>query len=45
VFNVDDGEKVWAYDMGNGSSSTPAIVKGLMVIATEDGHVFGFDLE
>jgi outer membrane protein assembly factor BamB len=44
VLDLKTGKQSWSYDMGSPSSSTPAIIKDLMVIATEDGHIFGFKL-
>ena len=44
ILDLQTGAKSWSYEMGSPSGSTPAIIQNLLVIATQDGHVFGINL-
>ena len=42
MVNMDDGKKIWSYEIGSPISSTPAVVKNMIVIAAEDGRIYAF---
>jgi outer membrane protein assembly factor BamB len=44
AIDLKTGTQTWAYELGSPSSSTPAVIQNLLVIATDSGEVFGFNL-
>ena len=42
ILDLKTGTKIWSYEAGIPIIGTPAILDGLIVVATQDGTVFGF---
>ena len=39
---LQDGKKIWSYEIGEPVIAAPAIANGTIVIGAEDGRVYAF---
>jgi len=42
---MDSGKEIASYEIGESISSTPAILKGKIIVGCEDGKVYAFQTE
>ena len=42
VVSLDDGKKLWSYEIGEAVIAAPAVASGTIVIGAEDGRVYAF---
>ena len=42
VVSLENGEKLWSYEIGQPVGSSPAVVDGKIVIGSDDGGVYCF---
>jgi outer membrane protein assembly factor BamB len=42
ILRLTDGKKLWSFNTGTPVSSSPAVVKGVFYILTEDGRLLAF---
>jgi len=42
ILRLIDGKKLWSFNTGTPVSSSPAVVKGVFFILTEDGRLLAF---
>ena len=42
MLTLKTGIKIFAYDLGSPIYSTPAVIGDLIVVAANDGNVYGF---
>jgi outer membrane protein assembly factor BamB len=43
MLSLADGKEIWNYEIGQGITSSPAVVNGKIVIGSDDGNVYAFD--
>jgi outer membrane protein assembly factor BamB len=44
MIDLNKGENIWSYEIGKPISATPAVVKNLVVVGSEDGNVYAFGI-
>jgi len=42
ILDISSGKEIFSFDLGIAISGTPAIVKGLIVVAADNGNIYGF---
>jgi len=42
ILDLQNGEKIWSYEIGSAISGTPAAVEDKIIIGAEDGWVYCF---
>jgi outer membrane protein assembly factor BamB len=42
MLDFKNGSKQWSYDVGSAIYSTPAVVKGMIVVGAQDGRIYAF---
>jgi outer membrane protein assembly factor BamB len=42
---VNNGKKLWSYEVGTPISGTPAVLKDKFIVATTDGYIYCFGVK
>ena len=42
VVSLEDGKKLWSFEIGEAVIAAPAVASGTIVIGAEDGRVYAF---
>jgi outer membrane protein assembly factor BamB len=45
MIDLNKGEKIWSYEIGKPISSTPAVIKNMVVVGSEDGSIYAFGIK
>ena len=42
VVSLEDGKKLWSYEIGEPVIAAPAVASGIVIVGAEDGRVHAF---
>jgi outer membrane protein assembly factor BamB len=42
ILDISTGVEIFSFDLGSPISGTPAVIDGLVVVAADNGDIYGF---
>ncbi len=43
MINIENGQKIWSFEIGESISSSPAVASSMVLVGSDDGSVYAFE--